>query len=137
MNKLIKQICNFGIVGLIATALDYVLMIVFHECFGIDILISSTVSFALSTVFNYLASMRYVFKHKDSYSKLQEFCIFAILSIIGLMLNTLVMWLGETVCNAFAIDYGAHMIYIYVKVLATGTVLVWNFVSRKLLLDAS
>ena len=53
------------------------------------------------------------------------------------MLNTLVMWLGEAVCNAFAIDYGAHMIYIYVKVLATGTVLVWNFVSRKLLLDAS
>ncbi|MFU9945705.1 GtrA family protein [Fannyhessea vaginae] len=137
MNRLIKQICNFGIVGFIATALDYGLMIVCHECFGIDILISSTVSFALSTVFNYLASMKYVFKHKSTYSTLQEFCIFAILSIIGLMLNTLVMWLGEAVCNALAIDYGSHMIYIYVKVLATGTVLVWNFVSRKLLLDAS
>ena len=125
MNKLIKQICNFGIVGLIATALDYVLMIVFHECFGIDILISSTVSFALSTVFNYLASMKYVFKHKDSYSKLQEFCIFAILSIIGLMLNTLVMWLGEAVCNAFAIDYGAHMISVSYTHLTLPTKLEW------------
>ena len=50
------------------------------------------------------------------------------LSIIGLLLNNLGMFLGVNICG---IDYRIT------KILATGTVTVFNFITRKLFLDGS
>lgn len=79
-------------------------------------------------VFNYLASMRFVFSGKDGMKKRHEFMVFVILSVIGLGLNDLIMCIG-TGC------LGAH--YMLTKVGATIMIMVWNFVTRKLFLDSS
>lgn len=136
MNRLCKQIAGFGVVGAFATGIDYLLLVAFHECFAIDILPASVLSFSISTVFNYFASMKYVFRHKANYSRYKEFCAFVVLSVVGLGLNSLVMWGGEELCVACGIDFGEHMIYLAVKICATAVVLVWNFISRKVALDA-
>lgn len=137
MNRLYKQIVSFGIVGALATGIDYLLLIAFHECFAIDILPASVLSFSVSTVFNYAASMTYVFHHKAGYSRYKEFATFVVLSLVGLALNSLVMWAGELGCATLGIDVSRHMVYVGIKACATAVVLVWNFVSRKVVLDAS
>ena len=93
---------------------------------GVNYLISATISFTVSVVFNYLASMRYVFTHKQGLSRRREFVIFVVLSVIGLGVNDLLMWLGSSVLGVS---------YLIVKIVATAIVMVYNFVTRKIFLD--
>lgn len=131
MNKLMIQVMKFGVVGGIAFVVDYVIMVFLTEIFGIPYLISSTVSFCVSVVVNYLLSMKFVFEGRDDIKKQTEFIAFVILSVIGLGINQLVMylvadvWLGDKIKRA----------YLFAKIVATFVVMVWNFVSRKIFLE--
>ena len=78
---------KFGVVGVIAFVIDYGLLALLTEAFGVNYLVSATISFTASVVFNYAASMRYVFTHKEGMSRRREFAIFVVLSVIGLGLN--------------------------------------------------
>lgn len=118
---------KFGVVGVIAFFIDYGLLAFCTEILGINYLISATIGFTVSVIFNYLASMRYVFTHKEDMSRRREFVIFVILSIIGLIINNALMWAGVEVL---------HVHYLIVKIFATAVVMVWNFVTRKIFLDA-
>ena len=82
---------KFGVVGAIAFVIDYGLLALLTEVFGIHYLVSATVSFTVSVIFNYLASMRFVFSHRDDMSRTREFVTFLILSAIGLGINELIM----------------------------------------------
>lgn len=127
MKKLIDQFIKFGLVGVIAAVIDFGLLTVLTEYFNIYYLMSAAISFIIATIFNYLASMRYVFESRYGKSqRRQEAIIFLILSIIGLILNQILMW--------FFVDITAFH-YIIAKVLATIIVMVWNFVSRKIWLE--
>ena len=126
MKKLIEQFMKFGVVGAIAFVIDYGLLALLTELFGINYLVSATISFTVSVIFNYVASMRYVFSHKQDMSRRREFIIFVVLSVIGLLINNLCMWAGVEI-------FGVH--YLIVKIVATAIVMVWNFVTRKIFLD--
>lgn len=127
MKKLIAQFMKFGIVGVIAFVIDYGVMIFLTEVFGVSYLISTTVSFVVSVIFNYFASMRFVFKRKDDMSRRREFIIFIVLSVCGLGINDLLMWL---MVDSLYIDYRLS------KIVVTVVVAVWNFVTRKIFLEA-
>ena len=126
VKKLNAQFMKFGIVGVIAFLIDYGLMVALTEFFGVPYLISNTISFTVSVVFNYVASMRYVFERRDDMSRRREFIIFVVLSIIGLILNDLFMWLFVSV---WFIDYRIA------KIIVTVLVAIWNFVTRKIFLE--
>lgn len=127
MKKLIAQFMKFGIVGVIAFVIDYGVMIFLTEVFGVPYLISTTISFVVSVIFNYFASMRFVFKRKDDMSRRCEFIIFIVLSVCGLGINDLLMWL---MVDSLYIDYRLS------KIVVTVVVAVWNFVTRKIFLEA-
>lgn len=127
MKHLIQQFMKFGVVGAIAFVIDYGLMVVLTELFGVEYLLSATISFIASVVFNYVASMRYVFTHKEGLSRRREFTIFVVLSAIGLGINDALMWVGTSL---FGISY------LITKIAATAIVMVYNFVTRKKFLDA-
>lgn len=127
MKKLISQMIRFSIVGIIAFLIDYGLMVLLTEVFDVNYLISATVSFIVSVIFNYIASMRYVFRHKEGMSRRREFIIFVVLSVIGLILNDLIMWVMTGLLG---------ITYLISKVGATMMVTIWNFLSRKKFLDA-
>ena len=127
MKKLIAQFMKFGIVGVIAFVIDYGVMIFLTEVFGVPYLISTTVSFVVSVIFNYFASMRFVFKRKDDMSRRREFIIFIVLSVCGLGINDFLMWL---MVDSLYIDYRLS------KIVVTVVVAVWNFVTRKIFLEA-
>ena len=126
MKKLFAQIMKFGVVGVVAFIIDYGLLALLTEVFGINYLVSATISFTASVIFNYLASMRYVFTHKEGMSRRREFVIFVALSAAGLVINNLCMWAGVELL-------GVH--YLITKIGATFIVMVWNFVTRKIFLD--
>lgn len=128
MKHLIAQFMKFGVVGVIAFIIDYGLLAFCTEALGINYLVSATIGFAVAVVFNYFASMRYVFKHKEGMSRRKEFVIFVVLSVIGLIINNACMWAGVELL-------GIH--YLIVKIGATIIVALWNFITRKVLLDDS
>lgn len=126
-NNLFSQLIRFGIVGLISTLIDFAVLTILTELFGIHYLTSAAIGFIVSTLFNYLASMSYVFNSRfNDGNKKKELLIFLLLSIIGLGLNQLFMWIFVEVLQLF---------YVIAKVCATVLVMGWNFVSRKLWIE--
>ena len=126
MKKLIKQVFRFGIVGGIAFLIDFGCLWFFHGVCDIPVLISNILSFTISTVFNYIASVKWVFDVNQAHSQQRNFAVFIIFSVIGLGLNELIMWLG--------VDH-MHIYYMWVKIGATAIVMVFNFITRKLFLE--
>lgn len=129
MSKLFEQILKFGVVGVLAFLVDYGVLMLLSQVFGVDPVLSAGISFCVSVVFNYLASMRYVFTHRDDMSKTKEFVIFIVLSAVGLVINEIIMWVGTRWLGTTGLAVTV------VKVFATAVVMVWNFVSRKIWLD--
>ena len=129
MRNLIEQFMKFGVVGIVAFFIDYGVLMLLSQGFGVDAVLSAGISFCVSVVFNYVASMRFVFTHRDDLSRSREFFLFIILSVIGLVINELIMLAGVAALGDSALTVTIT------KLVATVIVLVWNFFSRKKWLD--
>lgn len=125
IKNLIIQLIKFSAVGIIATFVDMASLILLTEVLYAEVLVASAVSFCISVIINYILSMRFVFKGRDD-SKIKEFCIFLMLSILGLIINQLIMWAGVRMLVVH---------YMWVKVFATCAVLIFNFISRKIFIE--
>lgn len=126
MKQLLNQVIKFGIVGGLAFFIDYFILYALVEYLGIYYLISSAISFTVSVIFNYICSMKFVFVRRDDISKKNEFIVFIILSIIGLIINQIVMWIMVDRLDVY---------YMFSKIFVTCIVMIWNFVSRKIFLE--
>ena len=145
-----QQIIRFGLLGVFCFVVDYVIYrlmnLIFDrtglsEVFRYYYLISSVIAFTVSVTVNYLLSMRFVFSGKKGMSRKKEFTIFIILSLIGMGLNAVSMyvgvdliygnwdWLQSIMSESFAKNW-------FVKFGATGVVMVYNFITRKKFLDS-
>lgn len=124
--NLFIQIFKFTIVGGIATVIDFLGIYIFKELFHIPVLISNTLSFIIATVYNYIASVRWVFNVDENKDKKKTFVTFIIFSVIGLILNDLIMW--------FTIDM-FKIYYMIGKLIATCFVMIFNFITRKIFLE--
>ncbi|MBQ4111017.1 MAG: GtrA family protein [Clostridia bacterium] len=119
------QLIKFGIVGVIAAAVDVGVLVILKELLLMDVLIASAISFCVSVTVNYILSMSFVFKSKNQ-NKLKEFVIFVILSIGGLGLNQLILWVGVRFTTIY---------YLVIKFLAMVIVPFYNFITRKIFLE--
>ncbi len=126
MNKqLFGQLFRFGIVGVIAALIDFSVLTALCELLHTDVLWAAAAGFSVSVVLNYILSMKFVFQSKQE-NRVYEFILFVLLSIGGLLLNEVIMWLGAVVLPLH---------YLIAKIAATGFVTVYNFVTRKLFLE--
>ena len=123
-----RQFLKFAAVGLISFGIDWGMLIVLVEILHLDFLLSTTVSFVTSVVINYWLSLKFVFEHREGMSRKREFTIFTILSIIGLGLNDLYMFVGVAFLNIG---------YQFMKAIATFLVTWYNYFSRRRFLEGA
>lgn len=159
MKKLFAQIMKFGVVGFICFFIDYIIgmvtmNILLYVILGeqylevastsgpaleVASMAGSALGFTVSVVINYFMSFKFVFERKEDMNRKAEFVVFVILSVIGLGLNQLVIWVcvgpiyGNTAFLQQMLDY--NLAYTVAKVIATAIVMVYNFVTRKIFLE--
>lgn len=126
VEKLLVQIFNFGIVGVIATIIDFLFLYLFRDICKFPLVVSNTLSFAISLLYNYWASMTFVFNVNKKKSKKKNFILFVIFSVIGLIINDIIIIIVTEKMGIY---------YLISKVIATFIVMVFNFVTRKKFLE--
>ena len=109
------------------------------DSFSIGSQIGSALGFTVSVIVNYILSFKFVFERKEDMNRKAEFIIFVILSIIGLGLNQLIIWICTVpIYNNVAWIQrllGYNLAYTAAKVIATAIVMVNNFITRKIFLE--
>ncbi len=117
---------KFGVVGFLCFFIDYFVLFVATDMIGINYLISSGISFSVSVIINYILSTKFVFQTKQDTNKMKEFIVFVILSLVGLLINQIIMW--------FTVEK-VSIYYMIGKIIATAIVMVYNFITRKIFLE--
>ncbi len=138
-NPLIAQILKFGVVGFICFFIDFGIYTFLVNVVNVHYFIAGAAGFIISVTVNYILSMKYVFESRDDMSKTKEFIIFVVLSAFGLVINELILY----VC--IDLIYGnwtwlsswlpIKLMNVGAKVAATGVVMVYNFITRKIFLE--
>ena len=120
-SSLLKKFIGFAGVGAIATGIQYLILILLTELVGLSPVYASAIGYAISSVLNYLMKYHFVFssdkKHSSTAPK------YAVISGIGLTLNTALMHLGTEILGLY---------YLLAQIIATGLVLLWNFTASAL-----
>lgn len=144
MKKLLEQIIKFGFVGVICFLIDFAISTgLFHLLNQITSRNVATAAggffgFTISVVVNYILSMKFVFERKEDMSRKKEFVIFVILSLIGLGLNEVILLACSAGYEASAFLSAAFndtLWFAVSKIIATAIVMVYNFISRKIILE--
>ena len=84
---------KFGIVGVIASSSLGILNLLVG-LFHMHNVLAATISFIISLIFNYVASMKVVFKHRDDMARWMEIVIFVVGAVIGLFMNDAIIWIS-------------------------------------------
>lgn len=129
-HRLVKQILRFGVVGGSAFVVDFGLLVILTEIAHLNYLVSATCSFIVSVIFNYILSIYWVFdrcQQRHGIHKVLQIVLFISLAACGLLVNNAIMWVSVEI---LAISY------VIGKLIATFIVMVFNFVTRKMLLEA-
>ena len=121
-DNVVIQLFRYGFVGGVAFLVDYGAMVLLTEWFGLNYLLSATISFILGLTTNYILSVSWVFDKRKVSNRWAEFLLFAAIGVVGLGLNSLFMYL----CTD---KWGVH--YMISKVIATAIVFFWNFFVRR------
>ena len=142
-NEIIKEIFRFLIVGFIATLVDYLVTglyeyIVSRESFGSFlevfskkdiktsvVLVATTLGFLSGLLVNYICSIMFVYKEKGYSQTKLGFLVFTILSLVGLLISNIGMYIGY---DLLKINQWV------VKVVMTFVVMIYNYVSKRLII---
>lgn len=125
-----QQIIKFGAVGFLCFFIEYALLILLKELLHLDVLVANLLAFVVSATVNYVLSILFVFETDKNKNRVKEFLLFFALSVGGLIINEIVMWAGTKVLDPFW-----SRSYIIVKPFATGVVMVYNFITRKIFIE--
>lgn len=139
MKKLIDQILKFGVVGIISTIIDFAVFSFLNYAVGIHYMTATFFGFTVSLIANYILSMKFVFERRDNLDRKVEFIAFVVLSVIGLGLNEIIIYgcVDGVYHNAKELQelIGSGTAEMAGKIIATGIVMIYNFVTRKIFLE--
>lgn len=118
---MLSRFGRFVMVGGLATALMFALLIVGVEGLGLAPALASALAYVLSALANYALNHRLTFasrqKHRVALPR------FGLISGAGLLLNTAIMAAGTAL-------WSGH--YLWIQIVATGLVMLWNFAGSQL-----
>ena len=120
MAALFRQFINFTGVGFVSAIGHYGLLIALVQLAGIAAVPASAAGALLGAWINY--TLNYHFTFRSSKRHREAALKFAAVATVGLVLNTLFMWVGVDLI-------GAH--YLLAQVVTTGLVLIWSFAGNR------
>ena len=138
-NNTAGQFIRYVFVGGGATVVQWGLLVLLKEVFGLNANLANLIGFTGGLVCNYIISSVWVFDKKQSVIKNRygEFTAFAVIGIVGLGINQGLIWLFDNPIaesKAFGNVIPTDKYYLAGQIIATGTAFFWNFFARKYLL---
>ncbi len=124
VDNIFIQFFRYVFVGGTAFLIDFFLLYLFSDVFGIYYLISAALSFTISLIFNYLISTHWVFNKKQFENKIFEFYIFALIGVMGLGFTEILLYLFTDIIGVY---------YLISKIITAAIVLFWNFMARRMM----
>ena len=125
LDKYMGGLFGYLIVGGLATIVEWAGFWLFSETLSIAYLLATALAFAISTFANWLFGRLLVFRGKQAQSLLREILSVYLASIVGLLLNLLIMFLLVQLLSVEKM---------YAKIAATVLVFAYNYLVRKLVI---
>lgn len=117
----LSRFIKFGLVGVLNTIINWILFILLNSM-GVYYIISNIIAYSISTLNSYLWNSKWVFKYTGDNVNQTTFK-FITLNIIGLVLNTIILFLLVDIIK---------LPKIIALIIATGVVMVLNYFINKL-----
>ena len=137
MTDRLKEILKFAFTGGICFVIEYAALILLKELLHIPVVAATPIAFLISVVFNYLLCVKWVFDGAQEGSKKAQLG-FLITSVMGLLLNWVIMWALTSLFGEDALLFALFgieiKVYMLNKVIATGLVMVWNYFTKRYVL---
>ena len=120
-----REFLLYAVVGGIYTLIDIVTLYLLTTIGGVHYLVSSSLSFALGVVINWILCSYFIFAFHKVRRHSEEFMYYLLISLVGLGFNALLMWFFTEICGTW---------YMLSKLLSAAITVFYNFFARKLLL---
>lgn len=120
MKKSLKQFFLFSTIGAVGTTGHYTTLILLVEGLSQTPVLASTLGFLVGALINYILNYHFTFQSNKPHK--EALLQFLLVASVGAGINTGLMY--------FCIEF-THMHYFLAQLLATGIVLIWNFVISK------
>ena len=109
--------------GTIAFLVDYSVLLIATEWFGIHYLVSNVCGYTTGLLVAYRLNIRWVFRYrKYGHTTKKEFLIFVVIVIVGLVISEAVIFL---LVERVAVPYQ------YAKIVSVGMIFIFNFIAKK------
>jgi putative flippase GtrA len=115
------EFLRFGLVGIVNTAVDFVVFVLLYRGTGLDPLLCNVVAFLVAVTNSYLLNHHWTFRGSGSTLSFFAYVRFAALNAGGLVIGTLAILL-----------LGRFMPLELAKLIAAGLTLIWNYTCSKL-----
>ncbi|MCL5094228.1 MAG: GtrA family protein [Patescibacteria group bacterium] len=149
-NKLLKQISKFASVGVLNTAIDFLVFNLLVKL-GVNVIISSVISMTLAITNSYILNKFWTFQDKTKTNITEQASFFVIVSLVGLLLSNSVLYffyniwtfpanLALDIVKAISLDKifsDNFVISNFAKVCGILMAMVWNFIAYKKLVFKS
>lgn len=120
---LIIKFLKFGAVGFSGLIVDFGLTSLFKEVFHCNKYLSNTIGFVSAATSNYVLNRLWTFQsHNEAIGA--EYLQFMIVSVIGLVINTTVLYIAT---DKFKLNF------YFSKIIAIGVATLWNFFGNMLI----
>jgi putative flippase GtrA len=127
-NLLQVQLFRYLIVGGLAFVVDFIVLFLLVNYLSVNYLVAAGISFLLGLLANYLLSISWVFNQEAKSSISQSVLIFVVTGVVGLGINEVFM---------YTFTHLVGLQYLLSKIFTVPIVLLWNFLSRRYLLNRS
>lgn len=111
------KILKFGVVGFSGMIIDFSVTYLFKEKVKIHKYIANALGFTTAAIWNYIFNRIWTFESHNPHIG-SEFFRFFMVSLVGLGINTLILWL---LVSKIKLNFYVS------KLFAIGVVLIWNF----------
>jgi putative flippase GtrA len=122
---LLREALGYTVVSAVALVFDIAILRILVRYFSWPYLAAATGSFSVGLVVAYVLSVSLVFTHRRLKNQPLELASFAVIGVVGLVINAAAMFFGLRCLRVH---------YLLAKCGAAGFTLIWNFAARRQLL---